>query len=430
MSALFEENPLQHPLYIILLNACQTLPERGGIATYTHELAHHLGKKGHSVSVLTYPTTGSPLPPPRNYAVERFRSFDMSELVKRGGSRSYLLSRLPPKVLAMARDTARVLRGLPGQRQHRILWAVTWWPEALAAFLVSRIQKIPYVITAHGSDATLSPAASRHFLYKKVLNESARVFAVSAHTADCLLRCQVSAERLRVVHNGVRPEHFELDADEGQRLEQTRKQFGLEGRFVLLTIARLFPRKGHLTVLNALAGLKGRVPELGYVIVGKGSMKNELEEKVKELSLEDVVTFTGEVSDQMRTSLLHACDVFVMPNRDIKGPEGVLATEGFGIVFLEASACAKPVIAGRAGGAPEVVADGKTGFLVDPENPKELMDAIIRLWSDRDLALRLGLEGKHRVEREFTWDKLIDKYLNELTVILPPSMGDRSASID
>ena|GEM_PF-335620 len=417
---------MQHPLYIILLNACQTLPERGGIATYTHELADHLGEMGHSVTVLTYPATGSPLPPPPcHYNVRRFKSFDTSQLIRRGGSTSYLLSRLPPKVLAMARDTTGLLRSLPGKKEHRLLWAITWWPEALAAYLVSRIHRIPYVITAHGSDATLPPTVRRHFLYKKVLDSSARVFAVSAHTADCLVQGQVSAERVRVIHNGVRPEQFEMDADGELRLEQTRKQFGLEGRFVLLTIARLFPRKGHLTVLNALAGLKARIPELHYIVVGKGSMRKELEEKVKELSLEKVVTFAGEVSDQERTSLLHACDVFVMPNRDIQGPGNIRATEGFGIVFVEASACAKPVIAGRAGGAPEVVLDEQTGLLVDPENPKELMDAILRLWSNRELAVRLGLAGKERVEREFTWKGLSAKYLDEMNAIMPAMTGKR-----
>ncbi len=410
---------MQHPLYIILLNACQTLPERGGIATYTHELADHLGAMGHSVTVLTYPAEGSPLAPPQNYRVERFKSFDMSELVKRGWSRRYLFTRLPPKILAMARDTSRVLRGLPGGRERCVLWAITWWPEALAAHLVSRFRKVPYVITAHGSDANLSPSARRHFLYKKILNDSARVFAVSGHTAECLVRCEVSAERLRVVHNGVRPEEFEMDAASGTLLEQTRGQFNLDGKFVLLTIARLFPRKGHLVVLDALAGLKERIPELHYVVVGKGSMREPLEQRVRELSLQGMVTFTGEVSDQERTSLLHACDVFVMPNRDIVGPNGVFATEGFGIVFLEASACAKPVIAGRAGGAPEVVVDGRTGFLVDPENPKELMERILQLFSDRELALRLGLAGKQRVEEEFTWEGLSAKYVDEMNAFLP-----------
>jgi phosphatidylinositol alpha-1,6-mannosyltransferase len=152
-------------------------------------------------------------------------------------------------------------------------------------------------------------------------------------------------------------------------------------------------------------------------------MREPLEEKVKELSLEGMVTFTGEVSDQTRTSLLHACDVFVMPNRDIVGPNGDYATEGFGIVFLEASACAKPVIAGRAGGAPEVVVDGITGFLVDPESPKELMERILDLWSDRARALRLGLAGKQRVEKEFTWEGLSRKYLEEFRAFLPGAAG-------
>jgi phosphatidylinositol alpha-1,6-mannosyltransferase len=409
---------LQHPLYIILLNACQTHPQKGGIATYTHEVAHHLGEKGHSVSLLTYPTTLSPLSPPSPYQVRRRPSFDLSELVRRGESRSYLLSRLPLKVIAMARDTARLVRSLPGGKEDRILWAITWWPEALAAFLVSRMTRIPYVVTAHGYEAIVSPDARRHVAYKKALNGAARVFAVSSHTADLLCQCKVSEARIRVVHNGVRPEDFRPDRAMGQRLGQLRKKYALDGRFVLLTIARLVPRKGHAAVLKALAGLKGLIPELRYVVTGEGPAKSSLQEAVRELSLEDTVIFTGEVSDQERTALLHGCDVFIMPNRDILRPDGVLDTEGFGIVFLEASACEKPVIAGRAGGVPEAVLDGRTGLLVDPSSERELKEAILRLWSDRELAIRLGQEGRRRVAAEFTWDRLTERYVNEIRDVL------------
>lgn len=406
---------MQQPLYIILLNACQTLPHRGGISTYTHELADHLGEMGHSVCVLTYPADPSAVPPPAaHYSTRRFRSFDTSELIRRGNSKAYLFTRLPPKVLAMARDTAGVLQGPPERREPRLLWAVTWWPEAVTACLLSRVHKIPYVVTVHGSDASLPPTLKRHFVYKQVLNRAARIFAVSGHTADCLVRCQVSAERLRVIHNGVRPEHFELNAGAKALVQQTRRQYGLEGRFVVLTVARLFPRKGHLTVLEALAGLRERIRGLRYVVVGTGSMQGQLEARVRELSLEEVVTFAGEVPDEVRTALLHACDVFVMANRDIATSEGLLATEGFGIVFLEASACAKPVIAGRAGGAPEVVLDGQTGYLVDPEDPADLREALLRLWSDREQAVRLGLAGRERVKRHFTWKGISSQYVSEI----------------
>ena len=165
-----EEESLRQSLYIILLNACQTLPEKGGIATYTHELAHRLGEKGHSVSVLTYPSAGSPPSPSRHYEVQRYPSFDVHPLVERAGSRVSLLTRLLPKVFAMTLDTARFVRRIPGEQQNRILWAVSWWPDALAACLVSRILKIPYVITAHGYEAILPVHTRRHFLYKRVLD--------------------------------------------------------------------------------------------------------------------------------------------------------------------------------------------------------------------------------------------------------------------
>jgi phosphatidylinositol alpha-1,6-mannosyltransferase len=77
--------------------------------------------------------------------------------------------------------------------------------------------------------------------------------------------------------------------------------------------------------------------------------------------------------------------------------------EGFGIVYIEASACGKPVVAGCTGGAPEAVLDGETGLLVDPEDPKAISDALIRILVDSDLATRLGKRGRERAEREFAW---------------------------
>jgi phosphatidylinositol alpha-1,6-mannosyltransferase len=350
--------------------------------------------------------------------VRRYPSFDIQELVKSGGSRSYTFLRLPPKILAMVRDTTRALKRTEDAKGKSVLWALTWWPEGLVAFLVSNILKIPYVITAHGREAILSTTARRHFLYKKIFDRAACVFAVSNHTAGCLEQSGVAQERIRVIHNGVRPDRFRLNEDRKRLILEVRERFGLEQGFVLLTIARLVARKGHRAVLEAMAELGGRIPALRYLIAGEGPEKDALAEATRELGLEDVVTFVGEVSDEEKIALLHACDVFVMPNRDVLRADGFLDTEGFGIVFLEASACSKPVIGGRAGGVPEAVLDGRTGVLVDPSGHHDLADAIHRLWSDRGMAERLGREGKARVEAEFNWERLTEKHARELKAFL------------
>jgi phosphatidylinositol alpha-1,6-mannosyltransferase len=97
--------------------------------------------------------------------------------------------------------------------------------------------------------------------------------------------------------------------------------------------------------------------------------------------------------------LYNACDLFVMPSRP-DAPN----VEGFGIVFLEANACGKPVVAARSGGIPDAVIDGTTGLLVEPDHQEELTDAIVRVLSNPTVARDLGQNGRRRVVQEASWD--------------------------
>jgi phosphatidylinositol alpha-1,6-mannosyltransferase len=112
------------------------------------------------------------------------------------------------------------------------------------------------------------------------------------------------------------------------------------------------------------------------------------------------VIFAGYVSDEELVDYYNACDVFLLPCREIPGGD----VEGFGIVFLEANACVKPVVAGRSGGVVEAVDDQCTGILVDPKSEEEISQAVIRLLTDPDLCQNLGQQGRARVLERFTWD--------------------------
>lgn len=92
--------------------------------------------------------------------------------------------------------------------------------------------------------------------------------------------------------------------------------------------------------------------------------------------------------------------------------------EGFGLVFLEANACGKPVIGGRSGGIPEAVVDGVTGLLVDPHDSEDIANAIARLLMDSELSNRLGRQGRLRVARDFTWSQVGDRVQGILESIL------------
>jgi phosphatidylinositol alpha-1,6-mannosyltransferase len=167
---------------------------------------------------------------------------------------------------------------------------------------------------------------------------------------------------------------------------------------MLLSVGRLQRRKGHDLAIAAIDTLRHDLPGLRYVIVGDGEERGRLERMVADRDLGGHVTFRGAVPSGELPAYFSACDVFLLPNRIDQGD-----IEGFGIVFLEAAAAERPVIAGNTGGVPEAVADGFTGLLVSGTCVDELARAIRRMAGDKPLRLRFGRAGRERVLRSFSW---------------------------
>jgi phosphatidylinositol alpha-1,6-mannosyltransferase len=156
-------------------------------------------------------------------------------------------------------------------------------------------------------------------------------------------------------------------------------------------------------VIRSLSAVCQRVPDATYLIVGTGPFKERLHELAVELGVRDRIIFAGSVSDDQLPDVYAMCDVFAMPSRARLASHDV---EGFGLVFLEAGACAKPVVAGRSGGIEDAVVDGFTGLIVDPSDARDIGQALIRLLTDSELRGRLGQQGRDRVEKEHTWSIL------------------------
>src|SRR5262249_14775190 len=131
---------------------------------------------------------------------------------------------------------------------------------------------------------------------------------------------------------------------------------------VILTVGSLVERKGQDMIIRALPLIANAVPGVSYLIVGDGPYKANLKTLVTSMGLQDRVVFTGRVSDEELPEFYALSDVFAMPSRACLDSNDV---EGFGMVFLEAGATGKPVVAGRSGGIEDAVVDGVTGLLVD-----------------------------------------------------------------
>jgi phosphatidylinositol alpha-1,6-mannosyltransferase len=216
--------------------------------------------------------------------------------------------------------------------------------------------------------------------------------SVSSYTSGLLAALGVSRERLNSIPPGV-----DLPADARPQPAE---------RPTLVTISRLADRyKGHDVLLQALALVRVRVPDVELVVIGDGPLRPQLEALARAQGLAQSTRFLGSVPDQERDFWLARADLFAMPSRL---PGGGQAGEGFGIVYLEAAARGKPVVAGNVGGALDAVIDGQTGLLVDPTNPAAVAEAIVTLLLDRPLALALGSAGAERARR-FAWPLIADR---------------------
>lgn len=275
-------------------------------------------------------------------------------------------------------------------------------PEGLVALLVCFLQKIPYVMYAHGEEVQTG-LLSRKFawLMPKIFTHATVIIANSENTKQILQNVGVQPEKIKIIHPGVDTEVFAPRQTKGQEIRD-RHQLGRSP--VLLTVGRLQRRKGHDMVLKALPSIKDSFPSVMYLIVGDGKENTYLQRLAADLGVAESVIFVGEVADEELADYFSACDLFIMPNRQIKND-----IEGFGIVYLEAGAMGKPVIGGKSGGTKDAILDGVTGFRVDGANTEEIAEKVKDLLSDPTKAQLMGSNGRNRVLNEFTWEQVYKK---------------------
>ena len=257
---------------------------------------------------------------------------------------------------------------------------------------------LPFVIYAHGNDI-LDIATSSWPKPKRSLQRAACILANSRFTAELVANGGVRPEKIMVLHPGCDVERFQPRTAPGP-LRQKLLGDHYRGR-VIVTIGNLVQRKGHDMVIRALPTILQHVPDAVYLIVGDGPYRGELEKLATEGGLRGRVIFVGRIRHEQLPDVYALADVFVMPSRmQLEACD----VEGFGLVFLEASACGKPIVAGRSGGISDAVVDGTTGFLVEPCDVGDVARRIAQILQSPALARQLGEQGRERVLHEFTWD--------------------------
>jgi len=260
------------------------------------------------------------------------------------------------------------------------------------------------VVYSHGEDASpIKNTRGKRFFLARALQSASALLVNSRFTQGEIAAFGVEAERIAIVPPGIDPVPYGQVAP--QDVAALRRRLGLEGKRVVLTIARLTERKGHDMIIRSLSQVRDAVPEVHYLIVGKGDT-SVLQALAKSEGVESSVTIVPYIEESDLHALYHLCDVYAMVSRHDPITQEV---EGFGIVYLEAGACGKPCVAGADGGAADAVVDGVTGFVVDPRDVGQITSALTTLLMDSPRMVSMGEAAHRRVWSDFRSDFLLEK---------------------
>jgi glycosyltransferase involved in cell wall biosynthesis len=232
------------------------------------------------------------------------------------------------------------------------------------------------------------------------LGRADAIVGVSNHTARTFVEAGYRSDRVHAVLNAIEPSHWDPSLDPAPG----RASLGVpDGAPLIVSVGRIFRGKGQFELLGALVLVKRKYPNVRLAVVGSdyppgsGTTKM-LKERARELGIGENVVFTGQRSDI--ASLLAACDVFSLPSLG----------EPFGLVYAEAMAMKRPVVALASGGTPEVVEHGKCGLLSPPGDNDALAANLLRLLDDPMLRKQFGEYGRSRVEQRFTPQRMASDF--------------------
>lgn len=370
---------------ILFLTDC-FLPHAGGARVYYHNLytglASHLG---HTVTILTTLVPGS-------------KEFDADhatrhyQIIRKGRPLAdWRWFRWPRLVPVLVRALLLIKKLRPDAIHFGDLF-----PQGFTCLLLNRFFAFEYVGYCHGEEITQTDKRRFQPLVRNAIYARASmVIAASDFAVRNLIRIGVAPERIVKINPGVNCQRL-ATSERDRAMVVDRHQ--LHGRRVLLTVSRLCSHKGHALVIRALSQLLPRIPSLCYLIVGRGAEEQRLKALAAELGVTHAVRFAGFVPDELLPAYYGVCDVFVMPSYEESETGNA---EGFGMVFLEAGAAGKPVIAGASGGTDESVLEGITGYRV--ADVPELIDRLSSILEDPAHAQQIGEQGSARVRAEFAW---------------------------
>jgi len=283
-------------------------------------------------------------------------------------------------------------------------------PVGYVAMLVKWFRKVPYVIFSHGTDVAAGTASSwKKRMVSLVSGHADKIIFNSESLKRRFLREFPDFDTKSLVLYPCPDDLFLSPPDQGA-VGGMRAKYALQGKQVMLSIARMVDGKGFPHLLRMIPDLLKRAPHLVWVVIGDGPKKGEMMKVVQEHHLQNVVRFFGTIPHTELRAFYYLADLFTLLTHPDEGKE-----EGLGLVFLEAAAAGLPVVAGRSGGVEEAVAHGETGYVFDVQTEKkDLGDKIAELLNDSDAARAMGQRGQERIKKDFVWNREVGKLSNWL----------------
>ena len=296
---------------------------------------------------------------------------------------------------AVARQAADLLR----EHGCDAVWFGAAAPLALMTPTLRKAGAVRVVATTHGHEIGWAKLPIAGSALRRISGRVDVLTYLTDYSRRAIGRVAVPGARLEQLSPGVDASVFSPEVSG----DVVRARYGLANRPVVVCVSRLVKRKGQDTLIELWPEVMAKVPDAVLLLVSGGPYAGELQRRVHAKGLAGSVILTGQVEWAELPAHYAAGDLFAMPCRTRRGG---LDVEGLGIVFLEASATGLPVIAGRSGGAPDAVLEGRTGYVVDPRNRDEIAGRIVQLLLDPVAARTMGIVGRAWTEREWGWDAM------------------------
>lgn len=361
-------------------------PRSGGIETFIHGLLAQASKNQQ-----------------RNFVVLTSRQTPQDEVVK------FDQQMWEENRIKVIRDSAKVL--LPTQRLAKVATDlfkahdcenVIFGASAPLGLLAKSLRKAGakhIVALTHGHEVWWARMPLFSAALRRIGAQADQMTYLGEFTRGAVANALLREDHSKLVHlpPGVDISRFTPAA----KSVELQKKWGIEDVPVIVSIGRLVARKGSDQLIKAMPEVLKQFPKSKLLLVGTGNYQKRLKRLVQNLKVEESVIFTGRVDHDLLPDYFRLGDIFAAPCRSRYGG---LEVEGLGIVYLEASACGVPVIAGKSGGAPDAVLDGKTGLLVNGRDHREVSAALIKLLSDQPLRQKMGADGRVWMEQLWSWE--------------------------